>query len=279
MPEGDTIHRTAAALQRALGGQLVTAFETTLAQLARADDDTPVAGRRVAAVRAVGKHVLVDFSGGLVLRTHMRMRGRWHLYRPGERWRAPAAAARIVVTTDAYVAVAFDVIDAELAKPAAPGRHPVLARLGPDLLGASFEETEAVARLRAAGDRPVGQALLDQRVMAGVGNVFKSEVLFVCGVHPATPAGALPEETAADVVRAARRLLSINVSGAAAQSGRPAAWQRRTTGRLNPAERLWVYGRRGRPCLRCGTPIEAAKQGPDARVTYWCPACQPPVLP
>lgn len=274
MPEGDTIRRTADALACALTGGVVTAFETAYAHLARVDDDQPIAGRRVERVRAVGKHLLIEFSGGLVLRTHMRMSGRWHVYRHGERRRGPDAAVRIVIATPEYVAVAFDVVDAELVPSASLARVGPLAHLGPDLLDASFAEATAIANLRASGDRPIGEALLDQRVMAGVGNVFQSEILFVCGIHPWTVASALAEADAAKVVRTARRLLRLNAGvGANAPGGLLVG--RRTTGRLNPAERLWVYGRRGRPCFRCGSPIEAGKQGLAARTTFWCPRCQP----
>jgi len=274
MPEGDTIRRIADALGRALAGRVVTAFETAYAHLARVDDDQPVAGRRVERVRAVGKHLLIEFSGGLVLRTHMRMSGRWHLYRHGERWRGSNAAIRIVIATPEYVAVAFDVVDAELVPSASLARVGPLPHLGPDLLDAAFAEAQAIANLRACGDRPMGDVLLDQRVMAGVGNVFKSEILFVCGVHPWTTARALDEDAVVKVVRTARRLLRLNAGvGASATGGRLAG--RRTTGRLNPAEQLWVYGRRGRPCFRCGSTIESGKQGAAARTTYWCPVCQP----
>lgn len=274
MPEGDTIHRTADVLSRALAGRLVTAFETAYAHLARVNDDQRIVGRRVEAVRAAGKHLLIELGGGLVLRTHMRMSGRWHVYRRGEPWRGPDAAVRIVIGTEEFVAVAFDVIDAEFITPASLAGHRVLAQLGPDLLDPSFAEIEAIGNLRACGDRPVGEALLDQRVMAGVGNVFKSEILFVCGVHPWTATSALDDAALARVVRTGRRLLQVNAPDwSRAAIGPPTG--RRTTGRLNPAERLWVYGRRGRPCLRCGSPVAAAKQGTAARITFWCPHCQP----
>ena len=275
MPEGDTIHRTAAALHRALAGHIVTAFETARAHLARMDDDEPIVGRRVEAVRAAGKHLLVEFSDDLVLRTHMRMSGRWHLYRHGERWRGPDAAVRVVIATAQFVAVAFDVVDAELVRATALARHRALARLGPDLLDPSFVEADAIANVRACGDRPIGEVLLDQRVMAGVGNVFKSEILFVVGIHPGAMASSLDEDAVVKLVRTARRLLQVNASNGPNAGSGPFAARRRTTGRLNPAERLWVYGRSRRPCFRCGSPIAAAKQGVAARTTYWCPRCQP----
>jgi len=272
MPEGDTIFRTAQALHRALAAGTVTRFETAYAHLARVDTDRPIVGRTIESVTAHGKHLLIRFSGDLVLRTHMRMSGRWHVYRPGERWRAPARAVRIVIGTAAAVAIALDVVDAGFIDGRRLARVAPLADLGPDLLAERFDEGDAAARLRACGAREIGEVLLDQRVLAGAGNVFKSEVLFVCGVHPRWHAGALTDDQARAIVRTARRLLRANVAAPPATAGA----MRRTTGRLNPAERLWVYGRRGRPCRRCGSPIASDKQGVAARSTFWCPRCQPP---
>jgi endonuclease-8 len=272
MPEGDTIFRTARTLERALAGRVVTGFESPLPALMRVDEDAPIAGRTIRAVRSIGKHLLIEFSGDLVLRTHMRMNGQWHIYRPGERWRRPRFSMRIVLTTDEYVAVGFDVPVAEFLRARDVGRHPQLGRLGPDLLADEFDESQAITRLRASGHQPIGEALLDQRVMAGIGNVFKCEVLFVGGVDPFRDAGALTDEEAQRVVRRARELLVANV----AEPRAPGAVRayRRTTRFANPAARLWVYGRGGRPCHRCGTPIACRKQGESARLTYWCPRCQ-----
>jgi endonuclease-8 len=275
VPEGDTIHRTAQALHRALIGGTVTRFESAYPHLNRVDTDAPVVGRTIDAVTAHGKHLLVHFSGALVLRTHMRMSGRWHVYRPGERWRAPSWAVRIVIGTAQAVAVALDVVDAEFRDTRRAPRTDVLADLGPDLLSGHFDEDEAVRRLQARGEMEIADALLDQRVMAGVGNVFKSEILFVSGIHPRAGVRSLDEEALRTSVRAARRLLLAN----AGRPANPRAGYRNTTGRLNPAERLWVYGRRGRPCLRCGTPVASAKQGVGARTTFWCPQCQPQGAP
>lgn len=269
MPEGDTIHRAAAALHRALAGRTVVRFETALAQLARLDADRPIAGRTVEGARAAGKHLLLAFSGDLVLRTHMRMSGSWHLYRPGVAWRRPSSAARVVVGTDAAIAVAFDVPVAEwLEGPRAVARQPDLAALGPDLLDPAFDAAEATRRLRTRPDREIGEALLDQRALAGVGNVFKNEILFVAGVHPDRPVGRLSEAELAELLAAARRLLLANV-------GPGAPLGRRTTGALDPGKALFVYGRSGEPCRRCGAPIAFERQGIHARTTYFCPRCQP----
>lgn len=270
MPEGDTIARAATALQRALAGRIVTAFATGLAQLARVDDDTPLAGRTIDGCRSVGKHLLMTFSGGLVLRTHMRMHGSWHLYRPGERWQRSPRAARIRIDTDAWVAVAFDVPVAEFVRDADLDRHRPLAALGPDLADPSSDRAEALARIAASGGRPIGEVLLDQRVVAGIGNVLRSEALFVAGVHPDAPAVQLGAHDVGRLVDTAVRLVQRNARADAYPT-------RNTTGRLAPGEALWVYQRTGRPCRRCGTAIRSAVPGFEGRRVYWCPRCQ--VLP
>ncbi len=274
MPEGDTIFRAARTLHLALAGRAVTRFETVLPSLQRVHDDRPITGRTVNAVRAVGKHLLMAFSGGLVLRTHMRMNGSWHVYRPAERWQRGRAAMRIVVGNAEYVAVAFDVPVAEFVAARELGRHSELSALGPDLLAEDFDAGEAVARMRARPAAAIADALLDQRIAAGVGNVFKSEVLFVCGVDPFRLVSTLSDGDLRRVIDASRQLLKANVIDAA-RSGAP-GWggARTTTRRMNPAARLWVYGRAGRPCRRCGTPVSCRKQGANARGTYWCPTCQ-----
>lgn len=280
MPEGDTIFRAAAALRRALAGKVVTGFETVLPALARVDAGAPLAGRTVEDVRAAGKHLLVAFSGDLLLRTHMRMRGSWHLYRPGERWRRPRHAMRVVLAVADAVAVAFDVPVAELLTREAAARQRDLAAMGPDLLDPGFDAAEAARRLRArAGpEEEIADVLLDQRVLAGIGNVFKSEVLFAAGVHPVRSPASLADAEVDALLRHARRMLAANVAGAGLDAGRgdPRAFtgRRRTTGRLDPREALWVYDRAGLPCRRCGTRIETLRRGLHARVTYLCPRCQ-----
>jgi endonuclease-8 len=271
MPEGDTIFRAARTLQRALAGRVVTRFESAFPALTRIDADGPIAGRTIESVASRGKHLLMAFSGDLVLRTHMRMNGSWHIYRSGERWRRPARDLRILVATDAYVAVAFNVPVAEFIA-GDPARHAPLAALGPDLAAGPVDRGVVRARIRARGADPIADVLLDQRVVAGLGNVLKSEVLFASGVQPFTPVADLGDAAIDRIVEQAERLMVYNIRDAAAAGG-PAVG-RRTTGRLNPAEQLWVYGRGGRPCLRCGTAIAARKTGADARITYWCPRCQ-----
>jgi endonuclease-8 len=269
MPEGDTIFRAARTLHRALAGHVVTRFDTAYAPLARVHDDTPITGRTIEAVEARGKHLVMRFSGNVALRTHMRMHGSWHIYRPGERWQRPPREMRVLVATAAFVAVGFNIVDAEFEPASDVGARDVIAGLGPDLLAPGFDAAEAIRRLRERGGITIAEALLDQRALAGIGNVFKSEVLFEGGVHPATPVEALSDVQLAGVVEIARRQLAANVVETLPRFGR------RTTGRMAIGEGLWVYGRGGRPCRRCGTPIAFARQGLGARPTYWCPTCQP----
>ena len=266
MPEGDTIFRAAHVLNLALAGQDVTRFETALAPLA----SVPLVGRTVARVSSRGKHLLVAFDRDLVLRTHMRMSGSWHVYRPGERWHRPSSAARILIATREFEAVAFDVQDAEFLNASRLNRD-LAGRVGPDVLADEFDEQEAVRRLRANGHRRVADALLDQRTLAGVGNVYKSEVLFLAGLHPDERVCRVPETALAGLPALARKTLLANVP----RGGKPVTTERGTTGRMAPSERLWVYGRGGLPCRRCGTPIAWQRTGVDARSTYWCPRCQP----
>jgi endonuclease VIII len=271
MPEGDTIYRAARTL---LAGRVVTRFETCLAPLAQIDRDDPLTGRTVEGVRAAGKHLLMDFSGALVLRTHMRMNGSWHIYRPGERWQRSPAAMRIRIDTAEWVAVAFNVYVAEFVRAADLARHRPVATLGPDLLG-EFKDDEALRRVRERQTRAIHEILLDQRVMAGIGNVYKSEILFLSQLHPDTPAAALSDEEWRALMALARKLLKANIAESSGQGIETYRGLRRTTGRMNPEDRLWVYSRGGQPCRRCRTRIASRKDGDDARVTYWCPGCQP----
>lgn len=272
MPEGDTIFRSADTLHRALARQRVTRFESVLVRLTRVDEDQPIAGRIVEQVASRGKHLLMHFSGDLILRSHMRMHGSWHLYRPGERWQCPRIDMRIVVATAAFEAVAFRVPVAEFHTAASLARDRVMRELGPDLLAADFPLDEGVSRLRALGARPVAEALLDQRAVAGIGNVFKSEVLFESRVSPWLPVSALEDGALRRLLETARRQLRMNVSPGAGVG--PWNGGRRTTRRMNPAERLFVYGRAGKPCRVCGGIIAATNEGQDARVTYYCARCQ-----
>jgi endonuclease VIII len=275
MPEGDTIFRSARALNLALQGKRVASFETAYAQLASVNDQSPIAGRTVERVESRGKWLLVHFSGDLILVSHMLMSGSWHIYRPGEPWRRSRIHMRAVIATSDYVAVAFDVPVASFHTARTLERNTSIPRLGPDLLSGDFSHDEALRRLQACGDEEIANALLNQQVMAGIGNVFKSEICFSCGVNPFAKVSALPAAKLEQLLEASRRLMAANVSEGAGDRIVTYTGPRRTTGADNPTARLWVYGRRGKQCRRCGALVLMRKQGVGARSTYWCPECQP----
>ncbi len=266
MPEGDTIFRAARTLDRALDGQVVTGFESVLPHLVRVNDDTPIAGRTVESVRPKGKWTMMTFSGDLILLTHMLMSGSWHIYRPGEQWRKSRYHMRIVVETASIVAVAFNVQVAEFHTARSLARREGFRALGPDVLDDGFDAGLAVSNLAAHGELEIGAALLSQSLLAGLGNVFKNEVCFACGVNPFRKVASLEREQLARLVSTARELLLANVT--------PESTFRRTTRLANAEERLWVYGRAGNPCRRCGTSIQSRKEAVGARVNFWCPVCQ-----
>lgn len=254
MPEGDTIHRTARTLHHALVGQRVDAYRGPGLEAA-------VVGRRVEAVRARGKHLIIAFAGGYRLHSHMRMEGSWHVYRPGERWRKSARGARATLVTRAWVAVCFYAPLVELLAP--QQRSDLLDGLGPDLLDPALDLEAAVAALVTAGHLPLGVALMDQRLVAGIGNVYKSEVLFETAENPFAPVSAFDRARLRAVLARAATLMRKNLR----------AGPRSTRRRLGPG-RLWVYGRKDEPCYRCGSRIDMRRQGPQARSTYFCAACQ-----
>ena len=279
MPEGDTIYRSARAIQKAIGGQIVTRFETVLAKLARVNDDAPIASCTVDKVESRGKWLLIYFSSDLILATHMLMSGSWHLYRTGEHWQMPRSRMRIVLTTAEWQAVAFNVQIAEFHTEHSLGRSSQIPNLGPDILSASFNLGTGVGRLteyaRTSPDTEVAVALLDQRVLAGLGNVYKSEVAFAVGVHPFRKMSTLTPREIERIVDMAHRYMKANVIDGKGDGIVTYLGNRRTTHSTDREERLWVYGRRGRDCRRCGIAIEMRRQGTQARSTYWCPECQP----
>lgn len=256
MPEGDTIHRTAVALAAALQGREVTRFETFRLRTGRG----PRAGERVERVRAQGKHLLIRFDGGLVLHTHMRMHGSWHLARRGERWRRSPDAAVAVIGTERIDAVCFSAPVVEVLGEHELARHPVLTALGPDLCLDDADLGEALRRLDTVDPATeVGVALLDQAIAAGVGNVYRSEVAWACRVDPFRPIGALDEAARLALFATAGRLLRANLG---------------TPRRITVPGGLAVYDRAGRPCPRCGVAIATRRQGKHARSVWWCPGCQ-----
>ena len=246
-----------------------------LPKLARVDEDSPLAGRTVKSVTARGKWLLMQFSGDLTLLTHMLMSGSWHIYRPTEKWFLPRSSMRIVLETERIVAVCFSVQVAEFHTSRTLARRHGLAQLGPDVLTPEFDACVAIANLRAYPELEIGAALLRQSLLAGVGNVFKSEVCFGVRIHPFRKVGSLSDQELEAIVATAERYLRANVVESAPDRIVTYAGHRRTTGRGRPQESLWVYGRGGKPCRVCGVAIESAKQPQDARVTFWCPVCQP----
>jgi endonuclease VIII len=259
VPEGDNLARISDVLRRSLVSQTVSdARGRGRVQFGR------LVGSRVTGVEARGKHLLIGFDNGLTLHTHLGLHGSWHRYRPGENWRQAPSRAGAVVETAAAVAVCFDPTTVELMETRALAIHPALARLGPDASTADFDPDEAMRRLGSA-DRAqvaIGDALLDQKILAGVGNVIRSEVCFIERVDPFRPV--------ADVdVGARRRLLDRSAAILKANRGGGA----RVTTSSGTAGRLYVYRRSGRPCFRCGTLI-ASRISAGGRRVYWCPSCQ-----
>jgi endonuclease VIII len=259
VPEGDTVWRTAHRLHRALAGRTLTGTDLRVPQHATVD----LTGEVVHEVVARGKHLLHRIGDETTLHTHLKMEGAWHVYRPDSRWRRPGFAARVVLRTEPWVAVGFDLGAVDVVRRA--DELGLVGHLGPDLLGADWDADEAVRRLRADPDRAIGDALLDQRNLAGLGNLYRSEVCFLSGVHPhraVRDVGDLPA-----MVARAHALLVANRDRA----------EQATTGDTRRGRRTWVYRRAGEPCRRCGTPVRAAEQGEAGRErqTFWCPRCQP----
>jgi len=276
MPEGDTIFRTARSLHRAMAGRPITGFRSECPLLTRFHDDTPLIGRTVQHVESRGKWLLIHFSGGATLVTHMLMSGSWHIYKPRERWQRSPDSARIVLENPDYHAVAFDVPLAEMHTAQSLARDGRIPAPASDLLNADFDPDAAIDRILAEPDEELGNVLLRQRVMAGVGNVFKSEVCFAAGLNPFRRVATLTRVQVADIISVARKQLASNVledSPDAIVTYRGIG--RRTTSQSNPSANFWVYSRTGQPCRKCGEPIRARMQGPGARFTFWCPCCQP----
>ena len=276
MPEGDTIFRTARNLGRALSGQPVTVFRSTYPLLTRFNDDTPITGQLVSSVEARGKWLLIHFSGGGTLATHMLMNGSWHIYRHGERWQQPRFNMRIVIENTQYIAVGFKVPVAEMHTAQSLARDRRFPAPAIDVLNPNFDSAEAALRIQAHSSEEIADVLLHQEVLAGVGNEFKSEICFVTGIHPFCRVAALTLEQIQSVVVASQRLLRTNVLVDSPDTlVTYAGATRRTTHASDPTASVWVYGRHGEPCRRCAEPIRRRIQGPDARVTFWCPRCQP----
>ncbi|MEV6399339.1 DNA-formamidopyrimidine glycosylase family protein [Streptomyces sp. NPDC051907] len=270
MPEGDTVWLTAKRLDTALAGRTLTRSDLRVPRFATAD----LTGRTVADVTPRGKHLLTRIEGGLTLHSHLRMDGAWQVYDPGARWRGPSHQIRAILGNAEHTAVGYRLPVLELLR--TQDEEKVVGHLGPDLLGPDWDPDTARDNLLADPSRALGEALLDQRNLAGIGNVYKSELAFLARVTPWLPVGELPETVPERLMATAHRLLERNKSTFERQTtptdrSVPAGPRR---GPLGP--RLYVYGRADQPCLRCGALIRRAQQGDGnaERVTYWCPGCQ-----
>lgn len=259
MPEGDTVWRTARTLDKALTGKVLLTTDFRVPALATVD----LRGQAVEQTLARGKHLLTRIGTDHTLHTHLKMEGSWHLYKPESRWRRPTHEARVVLRTEDWTAVGFALGVVELV--ARADEDKVVGHLGPDLLGPDWDEDEALRRLLADPARPVGDAILDQRNLAGIGNMYKAELCFLAGVSPWLPVGEVTDLPR--LVRRAKQVLEANKERV----------EQTTTGDLRRGRQLWVYRRDKQPCRRCRTPIQVRMQGPDTqeRATYWCPVCQP----
>ena len=264
MPEGDSVYRFAAKLRPVLEGQAILA--------ARSHGPGPapqvqrIVGATCTAVRSQGKNMLISFDNGLVLRGHLRMNGTWHVYRPGEPWRIPEREARLVLEVDGATVVNFSAPVIELLEERALTVHAPIGNLGPDLLDEEFDLVEAFRRLRdpSRAELTVGDAIMDQRALAGIGNIWKNESLFYAGLNPWRRVAELSDAELALVVEKAQALLRASV-------GKPNS----LNVRFRPA--MYVYGRGGQACRRCYSRLRSGPQGVDIRHTVWCPKCQPVV--
>ena len=255
MPEGDTVWRAAKHLDQALTGRVLTRTDFRVPAFATLD----LSGQAVVGTVARGKHLLTRIGAEHTLHTHLKMEGSWHLYRPTTSWRRPVHEARVVLRTEEWHAVGFALGITEVI--ARAEEEQVVGHLGPDLLGADWDEAEALRRLSADPERSVREALLDQRNLAGVGNMYAAELCFIVGVHPRTPVAAVPDLER--LVRRAKQVLEANKERV----------QQTTTGDLRRGRQLWVYARGRQSCLRCGTRIAYDENA--GRPEYWCPVCQP----
>ncbi len=262
MPEGDTIFRTAATLQKWVQARTVTGARTTV----RGIGAERVVGTTIDEVTPKAKHLLIRFSNGLALHTHMGMTGSWHVYRAGERWKKPPWMAKFVLECDDRVAVCFNAPVVEMLAPSDERSHSSLNGLGPDVLGdLDLDEVRRRAGLQPP-NTTMGELLLDQRVVSGIGNIYRCEALFLDRINPWTPVDAMTVEQFDHVVLTASNLMKAN-AGVVGDRGR--AFD-------SGSERgAWVYGQTRRPCRRCGTPIKIARLGAKPRDVYWCPKCQP----
>jgi endonuclease-8 len=278
VPEGDTLFRLAAVLRPALVGKKVIEL-----RLPREDLGVGrrVVGHAVTAVEAKGKNLLIHFDEGTVLHTHLRMNGVWHLYPAGRKWRRSEERAVVVLSVEGFTAVCFQAPVVRLLREKAIATDPRLGALGPDVLAGDFDEDEAVRRLRVRDAQPLGVAIMDQHALAGVGNVFKSEILFIAKLDPFALVASASDDDLRRVVQLAVKLLGRNVRHHREPAQIDARWsayrfERRVTRESLGAGTglVYVYGRSGKRCTTCGDTIRMTRQGTMLRSTYYCPTCQ-----
>lgn len=276
MPEGDTIARAAARLRESvLGRRVVAARVGDPAERGRragwserrglSIDAASLVGHEIIDVAARGKHLLVRFDDDRSLHSHLGMTGSWHVYAPGDPWRKPARQSAIAIETESACVVCFSPKVLELLSATALRRHRWISRLGPDILADEFDTAAVVPRFRPHGFLPIGEAVLHQGIVCGIGNVYKSEILFRLGIDPFARVRDLDDETLRAILSEARMLMRRNLDGR----------KRRTRFGRDGVSHA-VYRRSGDRCLRCDTPIRMKRQGDHGRSTYYCPTCQPP---
>ena len=259
MPEGDTVHRAAKRLREVLQGKRITMVRSFFAAI----ESAGLVGRSIDRIEAHGKHLFVHFDDRRALRVHLGMRGSWRVYPGKTAVRGSGPALRLLLETPESVVVCWNARAVELIAARTLASHPVVNRLGPDVLGADFDVAEALRRLRERDAQPIGEALLDQSALSGIGNVFKSELLFLCEINPFAPILQLEDQALERLITTARCQMRRSLAGG-----------RRVTRLASDGPRVWVYKRGGQPCLRCGTTIVRRYQGEPARSTYFCPTCQ-----
>ncbi len=266
MPEGDTLYRIASRVRPVLAGAKIVAASANPPRSGPTIDAASLVDQRVELVEATGKHLLITFESRQVLHSHLGMTGSWHIYRHQQPWRKPAANAGVVLTTASHVVVNFSPKFLELVSEQAIRRNTYLQRLGPDMMLAKTDVADVLPRIRRCDPVPIGEAVMNQTIAAGIGNIYKSESLFLGKLDPWTLVGELSDQQLLDYFRLTQRLMRRNRQGG-----------QRTTRFAMDGPRLWVYGRSGDPCLVCGEKICLRRQGEQGRTTYWCRDCQQPL--
>lgn len=264
MPEGDTLYRAAAGIRPVLEGQRVEAASSSDRTTVAPIDAASLVGRVVTSVAAKGKHLMIDTDDGRVVHSHLGMTGSWHVYPSGEAWRKPASQAALALHTRHHAVVCFSPKRLELVTVTHLRRNDYAQQLGPDLMRADSDLDAALQRMRIYHLAPIGEAVMNQTIVAGIGNVYKSETLFLARLNPWTRVGDLPDGVLLEYLADTRRLMRMNRGPG-----------RRVTRFRADGKRHWVYGRGGEPCHECGGTITLRRQGDAGRTTYWCAACQP----